>query len=182
MRGQRTRRCPLGEEEEEVPRGSVLCRECRGAPSSCPRGLRGFVQGVAQDSESPEGPECPRTPFFPRLLRHPPGCQGRLLASGPHPAHPAELTARCSGTFSILRPARHLLSPARPQLWDGAWGCPPRPPERSRASRRVPGVSLPNRGGRSALGSLSQGTAPRPAGPLRPYPSSPHDRGCIQGP
>lgn len=151
-----------------MPRGSVLCRECRGAPSSCPRGLRGFVQGVAQDSEFPVGPESPRTRFFPRLLRHPPGCQGRLPASGPNPAHPTELTARYSGTFSILRPARHLLSPARPQLWDGAWGCPLRPPERSRASRRVPGVPLPNpEEGGLPLGACRRGPPPpsRPAAP-----------------
>lgn len=88
--------------------------------------------------------------------------------SGPHPAHPAELTARCSGTFSILRPARHLLSPARPQLWDGAWGCPPCPPEKSRASRRVPGVPLPNgEEGGLPLGACRRGPPPprRPAAP-----------------
>lgn len=136
-----------------MPPGSVFCREGRAAARSGPRGLRGL-------DRSPPGPG-----FFPLPARRRPRYQGGPPASEPHPAHPAELTARRGGSFSI--PPGAGAAPALPRplrLWAGARGCP-LAPGRSRASRRMPRAPLPSGEG----GGLPLGVCARR--PRRPQPA-----------
>lgn len=160
-----------------------MSRRSGNSPQLPQRGLRGFVLGVPRGSPlkdlSPPGSR-----FFPRPARHPPGYRGRLLVSESHPAHLAELTARRRGTFFITpRAGAAPAQPRPPRLGTGARSCPPRPPGRSRASRRVPRATLPNGdGGGLRSGACRLGLCPAQPARGSPTPVLPVARAASKGP
>lgn len=77
-----------GREKEEVPPGSVLCRQGRATARCCPRGLRGFVASVARALlRRTRVPQSPGS-FCARLSTHPGteadcGCPSRTPPTRP---------------------------------------------------------------------------------------------------
>lgn len=147
---------------------------------SCPTGHRGLVPGDAQGSPprdlSPPGPR-----LCPRPARRRPGAEATAGVRAP-PRPPGRANGAAPGNLPHPAAGRRGTCSAPPAPSAGLSSPPARPPGRSRASRPVPGATLPNGDG-GGLRSGASRRGQRPAQPARdsPTPALPGGRGCIQG-